>query len=102
MKVFKETVIGFRVGDYKSGSNEVVEPFSCKNISESMNWLIKRFHEYVNQSAYKPFNVRTHQGHWNQLTVRTNQSNEMLAIVVFYKQNLTDVFLKLHKQSAIV
>ena len=56
-----------------------------------MKFMIRKFQEYVEQSECKPFNVRTHEGHWRQLTLRSNANKEMLAIIVFDKQNLTDV-----------
>ena len=37
----KESVIGFRLGDYKSGSNEVVEPFCCRHIPDEMKAFIR-------------------------------------------------------------
>ena len=36
-----EGVIGFRLGEYKSGSNEVVEPYCCRHISNGTKSLIK-------------------------------------------------------------
>ena len=87
-----ETVIGFRLGDFKSGSNEVVEPYCCKHISDETKLFIRKFQDYIDtQSEYKAFNVRTHQGHWRQLTIRTNRNKDMLVIVVFDKQDLADV-----------
>jgi len=54
---------------------------------------MKSFLEYVNNSKYKPFNVRTREGHWRQLTIRSNQDKELLVIVVFDKHELDDVIL---------
>ena len=36
-----EKVVGFRLGEYKAGSNEVVEPNCLKNISKSMKSMVK-------------------------------------------------------------
>jgi len=47
----------------------------------------------MQQSKYAAYNVRTHEGNWRQLTLRTNQSKEILAIIIFDKQDLTDVNL---------
>lgn len=91
VQCFVESVIGFRLGDYKSGSNEVVEPFCCRHIPEEMFEFIRVFKSYINQSEYKAYNVRTHEGHWRQLTIRTNRSRDLLAIVIFDKQDLSDV-----------
>ena len=41
MAKIKESVIGFRLGDYKSGSNEVVAPFCCRHIPEVMKSFIR-------------------------------------------------------------
>ena len=54
--------------------------------------FIKIFQEYlVEKSKYKAFSVRTHEGNWRQLTVRNNQNNELLAIIVFDKKSLSEV-----------
>jgi hypothetical protein len=84
-------VIGFRLGDFKSGSNEVVEPYCCKHIPSETKQLLREFQNYIDQSEYKAFNVRTHEGNWRQLTARTNRNRDLLVIVVFDKQELTDV-----------
>jgi tRNA (uracil-5-)-methyltransferase len=85
-------MIGFRLGDYKSGSNEVVSPESCKNISNEMKILVNYFQKYIDEvSKYKAFNVRNHEGFWRQLTLRSNQKNDILALIVLDKKNLTDV-----------
>lgn len=57
--------------------------------------ISKVFLEYVNNSKYKPFNVRTREGHWRQLTMRSNENKELLVIVVFDKHELDDVILLL-------
>jgi tRNA (uracil-5-)-methyltransferase len=93
----KKKLIGSRLGDFKSGSNEVVEPYCCKHIPIEMKSLVKLFQSYIETSDYNPFNVRTHEGHWRQLTVRTNELNEMLAIIVFDKQKLTDEQIEMEK-----
>lgn len=45
----------------------------------------------MKQSKYKAYNVRTHLGNWRQLTLRTNQCKEIMAIVIFDKHDLTEV-----------
>ena len=42
-----EQVIGFRLGDYKSGSNEVVSPQACKNISNEVKNLVLVCHRFL-------------------------------------------------------
>ncbi|CAF0862793.1 unnamed protein product [Brachionus calyciflorus] len=83
-------VIGFRLGEYKTGSNEVVEPYVCKNMPDQMRSLVKKFHEYIEQCEYKPVNVRTREGNWRQITVRTNQNKDLIVIVVFDQRDLND------------
>lgn len=82
--------IGFRLGDYKSGSNEVVEPYVCRNISEHMKSFLKKFRPYFEQSAYKPCNIRLKLGNWRQLTLRSNEAKDILAIIIFDKKDLSD------------
>ena len=45
----------------------------------------------MKQSKYSAFNVRTSKGSWRQLTLRINEAKEILAIVIFDKQDLSDV-----------
>jgi hypothetical protein len=45
-KLLLENVIGFRLGDFKSGSNQVVEPYCCQHISNEMKDFIKVFSSY--------------------------------------------------------
>jgi len=52
--------------------------------------LIKKFKIYIDQSKYKALNVRTRAGNWRQLTIRSNENNEHLVIVIFDKQDLSD------------
>ncbi|RNA09498.1 tRNA (uracil-5-)-methyltransferase -like protein [Brachionus plicatilis] len=85
-----KTVVGFRLGEYKTGSSEVVEPYSCKNFPDQMRSFVKKFHEFVENSEFKPVNVRTREGNWRQLTLRTNQNKEIVAIVVFDKRDLDE------------
>jgi len=43
LSILSENVIGFRLGDFKSGSNQVVEPYCCQHISKEMKDFIKVF-----------------------------------------------------------
>ena len=45
--------------------------------------------------------MRTHEGNWRQLTVRNNQKNEILAIIVFDKKNLNEDEINLEKQNLV-
>jgi tRNA (uracil-5-)-methyltransferase len=45
----------------------------------------------MDQNEYKAYNVRTHEGHWRQLTIRNNQAKDLLVIVIFDKQDLSEV-----------
>jgi len=90
--------IGFRLGEYKTGSNEVVEPFVCRNISEHMKTFLKRFQAYFDESAYKPCNLRLKEGHWRQLTLRSNEAKELLAIVIFDKKDLSEEEVQAEKE----
>jgi len=97
-----DSLIGFRLGDFKSGSNEVVSPDACPNISSEMKTLVQAFKTYLHEkSSYKAFNVRNHEGNWRQLTLRSNQSNEFLAILVFEKKELTEDELKAEKDKLV-
>jgi len=90
--------IGFRLGEYKTGSNEVVEPYVCRNISEHMKAFLKRFHAYFDESAYKPCNLRLKVGHWRQLTLRSNEAKELLAIIIFDKKDLGEKEVEVEKE----
>lgn len=93
-----EAVIGQRLGEYKTGSNEVVEPTVCRHITEHMKQFTKKMQEYIDQSTYDPINVRTKTGHWRQLTLRSNEEKDLLAIFVFDKKDLTDEEIQNEKE----
>lgn len=77
------------MGVYKSGSNVVVEPYVCRNISEHMKSFVKIFRDYLDESLYKPCNLRLKTGNWRQLTLRSNEVKDLLAIIVFDQKDLT-------------
>ena len=73
----------------------VVKVISSHNFNLKISYNFfnnkKEFQVYIEQSKYDPYNVRTRLGNWRQLTLRSNQNNEILAIVVFDKHELTEV-----------
>ena len=77
------------MGLYKSGSNEVIEPYVCRNISEHMKLFVKKFHSYFDESDFKPCNLRLKIGNWRQLTLRSNEAKDILAIIIFDQKDLT-------------
>lgn len=85
--------VGFRLGRYKDGSTRVITPPSnCPIINDSMFSILMTFQEYLKQkdsTKLRGFDPVTHQGHVRQLTVRTNNDNQILVILDVHPQDLS-------------
>ncbi|KAL3858200.1 hypothetical protein ACJMK2_012802 [Sinanodonta woodiana] len=84
----KDNTVGFRYGQYSSGSVRVGEPDQIPIISNKMETVVKRFQEYIRSSGYSSYNPENHSGHWKQLTVRISRLNHLMIIVDFHPQQL--------------
>ncbi|KAK3576133.1 hypothetical protein CHS0354_043100 [Potamilus streckersoni] len=85
----KDNTVGFRYGQYSSGSVGVGEPDQIPIISNKMKTVVKRFQEYIRSSSYSSYSPQNHTGHWKQLTVRTSRLDHLMIMVDFHPQQLS-------------
>ncbi|CAH1232711.1 TRMT2A [Branchiostoma lanceolatum] len=86
----KEKTIGFRLGRYRGGSCTVVNPYDCPNLPETAKDMVRIFQTYLEQSTRSGYDTEKHQGHWKQVTVRTTQGSEVMAMLQFNVQDLPE------------
>ncbi|XP_075913910.1 tRNA (uracil-5-)-methyltransferase homolog A-like, partial [Petromyzon marinus] len=55
----------------------------------------------VRQSKYDVYDPHTYRGHWRQLTVRTSRCNELMAILTFHPQELSEQEVAAVKQEVV-
>ncbi|KAI8505199.1 tRNA methyltransferase 2 [Branchiostoma belcheri] len=94
----KEKTIGFRLGRYKGGSCTVASPYNCPNVPETAKDMVRIFQTYLEQSTRSGYDTEKHQGHWKQLTVRTTQGSEVMVMVQFNVQDLSEEEIEKEKQ----
>ncbi|XP_078680052.1 tRNA (uracil-5-)-methyltransferase homolog A-like [Branchiostoma floridae x Branchiostoma belcheri] len=94
----KEKTIGFRLGRYKGGSCTVASPYNCPNVPETAKDMVRIFQTYLEQSTRSGYDTEKHQGHWKQLTVRTTQGSEVMVMVQFNVQDLSEDEIEKEKQ----
>ncbi|GAB1607960.1 tRNA (uracil-5-)-methyltransferase homolog A [Argonauta hians] len=85
-----ERVVGFRLGSYRDGSSAVGEVSLCDILPDAMKRVAKVFQEYVRGSQYSVYDAQTHQGNWRQLTVRSSTSGDLMAIIEFHSDDLSE------------
>ncbi|XP_078083325.1 tRNA (uracil-5-)-methyltransferase homolog A [Mustelus asterias] len=90
----EDKTIGCRLGKYKGGSCEVVEPFDTVHIPTQAKEVVKAFQNYIRSSPYSVYSPETYEGHWKQLTVRVTRAKQIMAIIYFNPQKLTKPELK--------
>lgn len=74
----------------------IFEIFKLIKLKKDVKLLFfKLFKSFLQKSKCPAFNVRTKKGYWRQLTLRTNSQKEILAIVVFDKNDLSEVIIYL-------
>ncbi|XP_025089392.1 tRNA (uracil-5-)-methyltransferase homolog A-like [Pomacea canaliculata] len=86
----KETIVGFRFGLYKDGTDCVGSPSEILILPSSSKMVAQCFQEFLGSSTYPVFDHRTHEGHWRQLTVRTTRERGgIMGVAEFVVQNTT-------------
>ncbi|XP_043385533.1 tRNA (uracil-5-)-methyltransferase homolog A isoform X8 [Chelonia mydas] len=85
----EDKTVGCRLGKYKGGSCAVVEPFDTIHIPAVAKKVVKAFQDYIRSTPYSVYSLETYEGHWKQLTVRTNKNGHIMAIVYFNPQKLS-------------
>ena len=84
-----EITIGFRLASYKKGSIAVVEADHLPIVSDQMKQIIKYFQSFVRESGYDAYNHINMQGHWRQLTVRTNRKGDAMVWAILHPQSMS-------------
>lgn len=80
--------IGYRLAKYTGGTCAVVEPFDTIHIPAITKVVVQAFQDYIRSTHYSVYSPETYEGHWKQLTVRTTNSNHVMAVVYFNPQKL--------------
>ncbi|CAB0010621.1 unnamed protein product [Nesidiocoris tenuis] len=95
----QKRTVGFRLGSYASGTIEVAPIENVKIVPEVTAKAVKVFEKFVQASEYDVFSPATLKGHWKQLTVRVGTlTGQLMLIVGFHPQNLTDEEIKKVKE----
>lgn len=83
--------VGFRVGNYKKGSNKIVEPDSTVlHTPLKVIEIAKEFSNFLSSQTLDSFNMITHEGFWQQLSIRISQSEHVMIIVQVNKNKVTE------------
>ncbi|CAG8643271.1 3215_t:CDS:10, partial [Ambispora gerdemannii] len=96
-----EKTIGFLLGGFSQGMLSVVEPSDCVHINPKAIRIAQVMQEYIRSSIHDVYNRRTKQGNWRLLTVRTQENGQVMVIVSFHAQSLTEEEITTQKQDLI-
>lgn len=77
----KDNTVGFRLGSYREGSMVIVEATNCINCSQTSLSVAKEFQDFIQNLPHPSYNIGNHIGLWQQLTVRTCTSGDVMAII---------------------
>ncbi|KAG9262047.1 hypothetical protein AMEX_G25675 [Astyanax mexicanus] len=95
----EDKTVGFRLGKYKGGSCAVVSPADTVHTPKSAIRVVQAFQRYIRTTPYAVYSPETYEGHWRQLTVRTSRTNQIMAMVFFNPQKLSEEELGSLKKS---
>ncbi|XP_057295693.1 tRNA (uracil-5-)-methyltransferase homolog A-like isoform X2 [Hydractinia symbiolongicarpus] len=93
----KDNTIGFRLGSYREGSMLIVEPVKCINSTKESIAIAKEFQTYLQSLPHPSYNLATHIGFWQQLTVRTCTTGNIMLII-----QVNSSYLEKEKYDALV
>ncbi|XP_022706178.1 tRNA (uracil-5-)-methyltransferase homolog A-like isoform X1 [Varroa jacobsoni] len=85
-------VVGFRMSSYKKGSIEVGGVTeTMKHVPPLAVKVARLFEEFLRAcgDSRPPYNAEEEKGYWRQLTVRTSERNQCMAILIMHPQNLS-------------
>ncbi|RHZ45268.1 hypothetical protein Glove_682g22 [Diversispora epigaea] len=85
-----EKTVGFLLGAYKDGLNAVLEPEKSLNVSEVAKKIATAMQTYVRKSEYDVYDRKTKQGNWRLTSVRSQACGDIMIIVQFHPQGLTE------------
>ncbi|KAG5280873.1 hypothetical protein AALO_G00064960 [Alosa alosa] len=86
----QDKTIGFRLGKYKGGTCAVVGPGDTIHVPPETKKVVQVVQDYIRTTPYSVYSPETYEGHWRQLTVRTTRTNQVMAMVFFNPQKLTE------------
>ncbi|KAM4808114.1 tRNA (uracil-5-)-methyltransferase homolog A [Rhinophrynus dorsalis] len=86
----EDKTVGCRLGKYKGGTVAVVEPYDTIHIPNVTKQVVKAFQEFIRTTPYAVYSPETYEGHWKQLTVRSSRKGQIMAIVYFNPQKLSN------------
>ncbi|KAL4636058.1 hypothetical protein GN956_G13214 [Arapaima gigas] len=95
----EDKTVGFRLGKYKGGSCAVVGPSDTIHVPAETKRVVQHFQDYIRTTQYSVYSPETYEGHWKQLTVRTSRTSQIMAMVFFNPQKLTEDELAALKSS---
>ncbi|XP_062399062.1 tRNA (uracil-5-)-methyltransferase homolog A [Sardina pilchardus] len=86
----QDKTIGFRLGKYKGGTCAVVGPGDTIHVPPETKKVVQVLQDYIRTTPYSVYSPETYEGYWRQLTVRTTRTNQVMAMVFFNPQKLTE------------
>lgn len=86
----QDRTVGFRLGKYKGGSCAVVGPGDTVHVPLVTKRVVQAVQDYIRATQYDVYSPETYEGHWRQLTVRTTKTSQVMAVVFFNPQKLTE------------
>ncbi|XP_078740346.1 tRNA (uracil-5-)-methyltransferase homolog A [Lampetra fluviatilis] len=96
-----ERVVGFRLGAYRLGSCCVAPPAGCAHVDSATVEVALATQTLVRQSKYDVYDPHSYRGHWRQLTVRTSRCQELMVILTFHPQELSEQEVAAVKQEVV-
>jgi len=77
----KDNAVGFRLGSYRDGNLSIVRPTKCINCTQKSIDVSKELETFLQSQSYPSFNLTNHQGLWQQCTVRTCSTDDVMVII---------------------
>ncbi|KAL1924971.1 uncharacterized protein VTP21DRAFT_4625 [Calcarisporiella thermophila] len=85
-----DKTVGFLLGLFRDGLTTVLSPEECLHVSEPAKKLARMMEEYVRASEYDVYDRVTKQGTWRTMLVRTQRTGEVMVIVQFSSQGMSE------------
>ncbi|CAG8523359.1 4890_t:CDS:10 [Acaulospora morrowiae] len=94
-----EKTVGYLLGAFKNGFNVVMGPEKSLNTGEVSKKIAVAMQEYVRGSDLDVYDRATKQGNWRLVCVRSQTCGDVMVIVQFHPQGLTEERIKQEKVS---
>ncbi|KAL2092207.1 hypothetical protein ACEWY4_012005 [Coilia grayii] len=95
----QDKTVGFRLGKYIGGSCAVVGPGDTIHVPAETKKVVQVIQDYIRTTPHSVYSPETYEGHWRQLTVRTTRSSQVMAMVFFNPQKLSEEDIDALKKS---